>query len=45
MKTANKFSWRYLLLAYGLTWLFWIPIALTRTDYQTSPILLAVKMA
>ena len=37
-----QFPWLYLLLAYGLTWLFWIPIALTRQDYQTSPILLAV---
>ena len=35
-----RFPWLYLLLAYGLTWLFWIPIALTRQDYQTSPILL-----
>jgi membrane protease YdiL (CAAX protease family) len=37
-----KFPWLYLLLAYGLTWIFWIPLALTRQDYQTSPILLAV---
>jgi membrane protease YdiL (CAAX protease family) len=36
-----KFPWFYLLLAYGWAWLFWIPIALTRQDYQTSPILLA----
>lgn len=38
----RKFPWLYLILAYGLTWLFWIPVALTRQDYQTSPILLAV---
>jgi len=37
-----KFPWLYLLLAYGLAWIFWIPIALTGQDYQTSPILLAV---
>jgi uncharacterized protein len=37
-----KFPWLYVLLAYGLTWLFWIPVALTRQDYQASPILLAV---
>lgn len=37
-----NFPWRYLLLAYGLTWIFWIPVALTRQDYQASPILLAV---
>lgn len=42
MKPSNpKFPWLYLLLAYGLTWLFWIPIALTRQDYQESPLLLA----
>jgi membrane protease YdiL (CAAX protease family) len=42
MKTSkNQFPWLYLLLAYGLTWIFWIPVALTRQDYQTSPILLA----
>jgi membrane protease YdiL (CAAX protease family) len=37
-----KFPWLYLLLAYGLAWIFWIPVALTGQDYQTSPILLAV---
>jgi len=43
MKTSQpKFPWLYLLLAYGLTWFFWIPVALTRQDYQTSPFLLAV---
>jgi len=43
MNTSKpKFPWLYLFLAYGLTWLFWIPVALTRQDYQASPILLAV---
>lgn len=43
MKTTKpKFPWLFLLLAYGLTWIFWIPVALTRQDYQASPILLAV---
>lgn len=43
MKTSKpQFPWLYLLLAYGLTWLFWIPVALTRQDYQESPLLLAV---
>lgn len=37
-----KFPWLYVSLAYGLTWLFWIPVALTRQDYQESPLLLAV---
>ncbi len=36
-----KFPWLYVLLAYGLTWIFWIPVALTRQDYQESSILLA----
>ena len=37
-----KFPWPYLLLAYGLTWLFWVPVALTGQDYQSSPLLLIV---
>jgi membrane protease YdiL (CAAX protease family) len=28
-------------LAYGLAWLFWIPVALTGQDYQESPLLMA----
>lgn len=43
MKTSQQhFPWQYLLLAYGLAWIFWIPVALTRRDYQTSPALLAM---
>ena len=43
MKTNQpQFPWFYLFLAYGLTWIFWIPVALTRQDYQQSPLLLAV---
>ncbi len=37
-----KFPWLYLFLAYGLAWLFWIPAALTRQNYQQSPLLLAL---
>lgn len=37
-----KFPWLYLLLSYALAWVFWIPVALTRQDYQASPLLLAV---
>lgn len=41
--TSNlKFPWAYLVLAYGWAWLFWITIALTRQDYQESPLLLAL---
>ena len=43
MKTfKSQFPWLYLFLAYSLTWIFWIPVALTRRDYQESPLLLAV---
>ena len=40
--SKSKFPWLYLLLAYALAWIFWIPVAMTRQDYQTSPLLLAV---
>jgi len=40
--SKSQFPWLYLLVAYGVTWVFWIPIALTRQDYQTSPFLLAM---
>ena len=39
-KTDSKFPWLYLLLAYGLAWLWFIPVALTRQDYKSSPVLL-----
>jgi membrane protease YdiL (CAAX protease family) len=35
-----RFPWLYLLLAYGWAWLWTIPVALTRQDYQSSPLLL-----
>jgi membrane protease YdiL (CAAX protease family) len=35
-----RFPWLYLLLAYGWVWLWTIPVALTRQDYQSSPLLL-----
>jgi membrane protease YdiL (CAAX protease family) len=41
-KSKPKFPWLYVCLAYGLTWLFWIPVALTRQDYQGSPVLLVL---
>lgn len=45
MNTSKpKFPWLYLVLAYGLAWIFWIPVALTRQDYQKSPLLLAVVL-
>jgi membrane protease YdiL (CAAX protease family) len=45
MRTSqNRFPWLYIILAYGLAWLFWIPVASTGTDYQTSPLLLVVTL-
>lgn len=41
-QASPKFPWLFLAIAYGWTWLFWIPIALTRQDYQESPLLLAL---
>jgi hypothetical protein len=35
-----KFPWLYLVLAYGLAWALWIPVAMTGQDYQESPLLL-----
>ena len=40
--TKPKFPWLFLFLAYSLTWICWIPIALTRQDYQKSPLLLTI---
>ncbi len=37
-----QFPWRFVFLAYGITWFFWIPVVLAKLDYQTSPILLAL---
>jgi membrane protease YdiL (CAAX protease family) len=42
MLSRTKFPWLYLGLSYGLAWLLWIPVALTRQDYQGSPLLLLV---
>ncbi len=44
MKGKHPFPWLYLILAYALAWLFWIPVALTGQDYQSSPILLLAVM-
>ena len=42
MQKTFRFPWLYLLLAYGWAWLWTIPVALTRQDYQSSPLLLLV---
>jgi membrane protease YdiL (CAAX protease family) len=38
--SKRRLPWLYLVLAYGLAWLFWIPVALTGRDYQAYPLLL-----
>jgi membrane protease YdiL (CAAX protease family) len=40
----EKFPWQYLVLAYGWAWLWWIPVALSRTYYQASPLLIGVVL-
>lgn len=42
--TKVKFPWFFLLLAYSLSWLFWILVALTKKDYQDSPFLLLLVL-
>jgi CAAX protease family protein len=37
-----RFPWLYLVLAYGLAWACWIPVALTGQDYKSSPFLLSL---
>ncbi len=40
MRTLTRFPWLYLLIAYGWAWLWSAPVILSRTNYQTSPLLL-----
>ena len=45
MKASKpQFPWLYLILAYSLAWIFWLPVVLTRQDYQKSPLLLALVL-
>jgi len=44
MFSRTKFPWLYLVLAYALAWMFWIPVALTGQDYQNSPLLLIIVL-
>lgn len=41
-KPQHRFPWLYLVFAYGLAWIFWIPIALTGQNYQLSALLLVL---
>ena len=40
-----RFPWLYLVLAYAFAWVFWIPVAWTKQDYQSSPLLLVAVLA
>jgi membrane protease YdiL (CAAX protease family) len=40
MFSRTKFPWLYLILSYAFAWVFWIPVALTGQDYQSSQLLL-----
>lgn len=40
LRSRRTFPWLYLLIAYGWAWLWTIPVAWTRQDYQTSALLL-----
>jgi membrane protease YdiL (CAAX protease family) len=39
-----RFPWLYVTLAYAIAWSFWIPIALSGRDYQSSPLMLFLMM-
>lgn len=41
-RSKPGFPWLYVIMAYGLAWSFWIPIALTGQNFQKSPLLLAL---
>jgi membrane protease YdiL (CAAX protease family) len=42
--TKPKYLVLYLVLAYGIAWALWIPVILSKQDYQSSPILLATVL-
>lgn len=39
--SGNRFPWSFVFLAYGLAWVFWLPVALSGQNYQQSPLLMA----
>ena len=42
--TSKKNLWIYLGLSFAISWAVWIPLALTKVDYQSSPYLLAAAL-
>ena len=40
--STSVFPWRFIILAYSIAWVCWIPVAVTRQDYQSSPLLLSL---
>jgi len=41
---SSKQLWIYLGLSFAISWTIWIPVVLTRVDYQSSPYLLAAAL-
>lgn len=41
---SNKNLWIYLGLSFAISWAVWIPVALSRIDYQSSPYLLTALL-
>jgi len=41
---SKKHLWIYLGLSFAISWAVWIPVAITRIDYQSSPYLLAAAL-
>lgn len=44
MPALRRLPWPYLIIAYGWSWVIWIAVAFTRTDYQSSPALTALLL-
>jgi len=43
-RPSPQFPWKFLLLGFGFSWAVWIPVALSGTNYRTSPCLLAAVL-
>ncbi len=43
-KTAPNIPWLFILISFFLSWVVWIPVAVTGKDYQSSPYLLAAVL-
>jgi uncharacterized protein len=41
---SKKQIWIYLILSFAISWTIWIPVAISRTDYQSSPCFLTAML-